>query len=93
MYTRMPAGTPFLDSQPLTGVIADRHLTKSDVSAPELAARNRERLRPTRPAFIVDGLGLYNPKLAITNYPDLSSWMAQYREVGRTGHSVVYRIR
>jgi hypothetical protein len=26
-YSRMPAGSRFLDSQPLTGVLADRHLT------------------------------------------------------------------
>ncbi len=93
MLTRMPAGTPFLDSQPLTGVIADRHLTRSDVSAPEWAAANRRLLTTTRPSFIVDGLGLYNPGLAITRYPDLSAWFAQYSECGRTYHSVVYRLR
>jgi hypothetical protein len=93
MRTRMPAGTPFLDSQPLTGVIADRHLTRSDVSAPEWAAANRRLLTTTRPSFIVDGLGLYNPVLAITQYPDLSAWFAQYAECGRTDHSVVYRLR
>jgi hypothetical protein len=29
-YTRLPAATRYLDSQPLTGVPADRHLTQSD---------------------------------------------------------------
>jgi hypothetical protein len=93
VYTRMPAGAPFLDSQPLTGVIADRHLTQSRASTPELAARERGKLVKHRPTFIVDGLGLYNPALAITNYPDLREWLAGYDEVERTGNSVVYRLR
>ncbi len=93
MYTRMPAGTPFLDSQPLTGVIADRHLTKSEVSAPELAARNRRELTMHRPTFIVDGLGPYNQHLAITKYPDLADWLRQYEEIARTSGSVLYRRR
>ncbi len=92
MYTRMPAGTPFLDSQPLTGVIADRHLTSHEASAPALAAANRQRLIGTSPTFIVDGLGLYNPPLAIASYADLAGWLANYREVARTRNSVVYRV-
>lgn len=93
METRIPAGTPFLDSQPLTGVIADRHLVRSDVSAPELAAPNRARLAQLRPTWIVDGLGPYNPALAITKYPDLAPWLAQYEQVASTDHSIVYRLR
>lgn len=91
LYTRMPAGTPFLDSQPLTGVIADRHLARSEASAPELAARNRQRLLGYHPTFIVDGLGGYNPRLAITSYPDLAQWLSRYRVVARSSHSVVFR--
>jgi hypothetical protein len=90
-YTRLPAGSRFLDSQPLTGVLADRHLTNSDAVAPELAARNRNELIQTRPTWIVDGLGPLNPALAITNYPDLRDWLANYREVGRTRYAVIYR--
>ena len=30
VYSHLPAATRFLDSQPLTGVPADRHLTQSD---------------------------------------------------------------
>lgn len=92
-YTRMPAGTRFLDSQPLTGVLADRHLTSSRPVAPELAARNRRDLVATDPTWIVDGLGPLNPALAITNYPDLSDWLAGYRMVGRTPFSIIYRIK
>lgn len=92
-YTRMPAGSRFLDSQPLTGVLADRHLTSSDVAAPELAARNRRELMQTRPTWIVDGLGPLNPALAITNYPDLRDWLAGYQEVGRTRYCTIYKSK
>jgi hypothetical protein len=92
-YTRMPAGSRFLDSQPLTGVLADRHLTRSDVAAPQLAARNRRELIQTRPTWIVDGLGPLNPALAITNYPDLRDWLAGYQEAGRTRYTIIYRLK
>ena len=91
--TRMEAGSRFLDSQPLTGVLADRHLTSSEVLYPELAARSRQELLRAHPTYIVDGLGSFNPTLAITNYPDLRGWLAGYREIGRTRFSVVYRLR
>ncbi|HEV2690421.1 MAG TPA: hypothetical protein VGV35_17815, partial [Bryobacteraceae bacterium] len=39
----LPGATPFLDSQPLTGVIADRHLTNAQPTARKLAERNRKR--------------------------------------------------
>lgn len=91
VYTRLPAGTRFLDSQPLTGVLADRHLTNSDPTAPEWAAQNRRELIGTQPTWIADGLGLFNPALAITNYPDLREWLASYAEVGRTRYTVIYR--
>ncbi|MCW5976779.1 MAG: glycosyltransferase family 39 protein [Bryobacteraceae bacterium] len=89
--TRLAAGTPFLDSQPLTGVIADRHLVDARVSAPGLAAANRRKLVRTRPTFVVDGLGPYNPKLAITEYPDLREWLAGYEEAAQLPTAVVYR--
>jgi hypothetical protein len=92
VYTRTPAGSPFLDSQPLTGVIADRHLVDSRPTFPDLAARNRELLIRTHPTFIADGLGPLNPALAITNYPDLRTWMNGYIEIGRTADTIVYRI-
>ena len=87
VYTRLEAGTRFLDSQPLTGVIADRHLSSTDVAAPALAASNREALTHSRPTFIVDGLGPLNPALAIERYPDLQHWLACYNEIGRTAES------
>jgi len=92
-YTRLPAGSRFLDSQPLTGVLADRHLTSSQPFAPEWAARNRRELIASDPTWIVDGLGPLNPALAITNFPDLNEWLAGYREVGRTRFSIVYKLK
>jgi hypothetical protein len=92
-YTRMPAGSRFLDSQPLTGVLADRHLTSSLATAPEWAAENRRELIRTNPTWIVDGLGPLNPTLAITNYPDLRDWLANYQETARTQFTVIYKLK
>jgi len=92
-YTRIPAGSRFLDSQPLTGVLADRHLTSSQAFAPEWAAHNRGELIASDPVWIVDGLGPLNPSLAITNFPDLHDWLGNYREVGRTRFAVIYRLK
>jgi hypothetical protein len=89
-YTRLPAASRFLDSQPLTGVVADRHLASSTSTAPELAAANRAALTQTRPTWIVDGLGPLNAELAITAYPDLRAWLGGYREAARTRFSVIY---
>ena len=41
--------------------------------------------------WLVDGLGGYNPHLAVTAFADLREWMAHYREAGRSGASIVYR--
>ena len=90
-YTRLQAGTRFLDSQPLTGVLADRHLTSSEVVAPEWAAENRRELARTAPDWIVDGLAAFNPALAISNYADLKEWLTNYQEVGRTHGSIIYQ--
>jgi hypothetical protein len=91
--TRLAAGTPFLDSQPLTGVIADRHLVDVRPSAPELARENRQRLAEMAPTFVVDGLGPYNPPLAIRAYPELQAWLGKYDEIARLPTAVVYRLK
>ncbi len=85
------ASTSFLDSQPLTGVLADRHLTSAIPTAPNLAAQNRAKLIQTNPDWIVDGLGPYNPKLAITEFPDLRDWLARYEKVHETKGTIIYR--
>ncbi|MBZ5579567.1 MAG: glycosyltransferase family 39 protein [Acidobacteriia bacterium] len=90
IYTGLPASARFLDSQPLTGVPADRHLTQSTPVETEGPRQHRAELARSSPTFLIDGLGLYNPKLAIGNYPDLSAWFARYHEAARTGQTIVY---
>ncbi len=93
VYTGLPAATEYLDSQPLTGVPADRHLTQSNpIEWPSAAARRGE-LAQSRPTFVIDGLSLYNPQLSIANYPELRDWFANYQEVARTPETVIYRRR
>lgn len=91
VYSHLPDATRFLDSQPLTGVPADRHLTQSEPIDLASPARARLELAQQRPTFIADGLSLYNPRLALTNYPELRLWFAQYHEVARTSGTVIYR--
>ncbi|MCE5308070.1 MAG: glycosyltransferase family 39 protein, partial [Acidobacteriales bacterium] len=93
VLARLPGATPFLDSQPLTGVIADRHLTSSLPTAPSVAQRHREQLAQTGPTFIADGLGPYNPTLAIGQYEDLRDWFTQYELVAQTAGTRIYRRR
>jgi hypothetical protein len=91
--TRMlPAGR-FWDSQPLTGVPADRHLSVSEAVYAGPAAQNRQELVRTRPTFIVDGLGLLNPHLAPAVYPEVQAWLSNYNLVGTTQLSRIYRRR
>jgi hypothetical protein len=91
VYTGLPAATRFLDSQPLTGVPADRHLTQSRPVDVGSGREHRLELSRSTPTFVLDGLGLYNPALAVTAFPDLAGWMAQYREVARTHETIIYR--
>jgi hypothetical protein len=93
LYTKLPAATLYLDSQPLTGVPADRHLTQSEPVEREQAAQRRIELTRTRPTFVVDGLGPYNPRLAITQYPELREWLQNYRVVGSVGQAVIYELK
>jgi hypothetical protein len=90
-HARLRAGAPFLDSQPLTGVIADRHLRSSLPTDPGLGAVNRRILAGTSPTYIVDGLGPYNPDLAVTAYRDLQDWLAHYDVLAKTDHTIIYR--
>jgi len=93
VYSGLPAATRYLDSQPLTGVPADRHLTESTPVEFEASHARRVELAGSLPEIVVDGLGIYNPRLALSAYPELASWMAGYREAGRTGQTVIYTRR
>jgi hypothetical protein len=92
VYTRLPVASRFWDSQPLTGVPADRHLRDVVAVLPEQAAANRAEFAASRPAFVVDSLSLSNPRLAVELYPELRTWLAQYRLVARTPLSLIYEL-
>jgi hypothetical protein len=91
VYTRLLPPGLFWDSQPLTGVPADRHLTVSQPVLAGPAAANRQELTRTRPTFIVDGLGLLNPALRPAAYPEIETWLAGYQLAGETKLSRIYR--
>lgn len=89
-YTRLPVSGRIWDSQPATGVPADRHLHDSHSVAEDWARANRQELARTHPAFLVDGLSLYNSGLDMHRYAELSSWLAQYCVAARAGGTIVY---
>ena len=78
VYTRLPVASRMWDSQPLTGVPADRHLSDSTSVDPGWARQNRAELLRSSPSILVDGLSAYNLRLDIRNYPDLAAWFRQY---------------
>jgi hypothetical protein len=94
VYARMVSPGLFWDSQPLTGVPADRHLSAngSIFDAPAATA-NRSQLIRSSPTWIVDGLGLLNPRLSPSVYPELRDWLSGYRLAGRTKLSLIYRMK
>jgi hypothetical protein len=96
-YCGCRPASPFLSSQPLTGVPADIQLKESVSAAPLEAAQNRLQLTIQlylrRPEFIVDGLGPYNPKLAMEQYPELLELLVRFyrRDPVEVGHGWIYR--
>jgi hypothetical protein len=91
VYTRMSSDSLFWDSQPLTGVPADRHLRTTAPIYSQAAAPNRKELVRHHPTWIVDGLSLLNPKLKPDSYPELRAWLKDYRLVGQTKLCLIYR--
>jgi hypothetical protein len=89
----LPAGTRFLESQPISGVLADRHLFSTESIAPDFTAPNVREVMITRPTWIVDGLGPYNPPLSLSRQASLVEWFSHYTEVARTDFSILYRRR
>ena len=90
VFSGAPAGSAFLDSQPINGVFADRHLFSEKVSVKNTEEQIK-KLSESRPDYIVDGLGLLNPRLSLTTFQPLQSWFLKYREVARTRNSIVYK--
>jgi 4-amino-4-deoxy-L-arabinose transferase-like glycosyltransferase len=88
-YARRLGASRYLESQPLTGVPADRHLERSDAFHPESVQGHRlvleAELRAHPPAVVVDGLGPYNPRLAIP-----ASLVAGYRPAGETAGTRIW---
>ncbi|MGA8029146.1 MAG: hypothetical protein WB992_18555 [Bryobacteraceae bacterium] len=91
VYTRMTSDSLFWDSQPLTGVPADRHLWQANPIYGGPAAENRQQLIRSHPAFMVDGLGIFNPKLKPGVYPELRPWLAHYKLMDQTALCQIYR--
>jgi len=91
VYTRLPVASRMWESQPLTGVPADRHLGDARSVDPEWARQNRAELVRSSPSIIVDGLSAYNPRLSLMNYPDLADWFRHYCQAGRAGGIAVYQ--
>lgn len=90
----LAAGTPYLDSQPLSGVLADRHLSDATVTYPEWSKRNREALLQQRPPdWIADGLGPMNGALSVFGPHGLEQWSNLYQRVGSTATYVLYHRR
>jgi hypothetical protein len=89
VFSGLPAATRFLDSQPLNGVLADRHLLTSKPTAADLAGKNVKELETSRrPEVVVDGLGLLNPELSAERFAALR--LDRYSVAGRTRMSIVY---
>ena len=90
VYTGLKPATKYLDSQALTGVPADRHLTQSTVVLRAGTREAREELAHSEPDFLIDGLTPFNPALSMSSYPELRAWLAGYHEIGRTKLTVIY---
>jgi hypothetical protein len=88
VFSGVPAATPYLDSQPLSGVLADRHLTTSKASITDLIRGNLTIAANSKPEIIVDGLGRLNPTLSVSQFPDLH--VDDYEVAGMTKFSTVY---
>ncbi len=93
VYTRLLSDSRFWDSQPLTGVPADRHLSSTVAIYAEAAKANRIELSHTHPTWIVDGLSPFNPALKIDRYAELQQWFNDYELVNRTDLTLIYHRR
>jgi hypothetical protein len=86
--SRLPGGTPYLESQPIDCVFADRHLREMKPMAGVGCEERARRLRDYEPNWIVDGLGPSNIRLRLELYYPLSG----YSLVLRTPTAYVYKL-
>jgi hypothetical protein len=91
VYTRLNLASKFWDSQPLTGVAADRHLNARAPVATDQTIAHLKAVEESRPTFFVDGLGLLNDKLTPQRFPEMRALLHGYREVARTRLSIIYQ--
>jgi hypothetical protein len=91
VYTQLNLASEFWDSQPLTGVAADRHLGAREPVVSEQTKAHLKVVEGSRPTFFVDGLGLLNENLKPGRFWEMRELLSGYREVGRTRLSVIYR--
>ncbi len=89
-YSRLAVAGQMWDSQPITTVPADRHLSVAQAEPLDLewARENQEKVAQTKPTFIVDGLSAYNPNLDIRMFPLLAEWLSHYCESGSAGRGI-----
>lgn len=90
VYTGLRPASMYLECQALTGVPADRHLGQTHVVLTAGTAEARAAVIAARPDILIDGLGPYNPALAVKQYPDMARLLEGYREAGRTPGSIIY---
>jgi hypothetical protein len=91
VYTRLSPPGRFWDSQPVTGVPADRYMQSAQPLDLFDTSAFRHELAGSSPTFIVDGASLYNPALSMQRYPELKEWLSHYRLAGRSGMSLIYK--
>jgi hypothetical protein len=85
---RRRGGAPFLESQPLNCVFADRHLTQSKPLSGQGCEERLRRFREAEPNWLVDGLGPLNARLRLEAYRNMKG----YALVLRTPSAYLYRL-
>ncbi len=85
---RMRGGTPFLESQPLNCVFADRHLQDARRMQGMGCEERLRRFRESEPQWMVDGLGPLNVRLRLEAFHALRG----YEVVLRTPSAYVYKL-
>ena len=86
--TRLKGGTPFLESQPLDCIFADRHLRESTPMSNFGCDTRLQRFRESEPTWLVDGLGPSNVRLRLEVYRSLQG----YDLVLRTQTAYLYKL-
>jgi hypothetical protein len=87
----------FLSAQLLTGVPADVQFFGESYAAvldEKTTAAYRlqllQDLQAKRPLYIIDELGFFNEDLAMSHYPELKEFLADYKFIGSKGRFLIY---